>query len=349
VSVHPGNGDGTFGLPLLLDPLAIPTGVALADLNWDGASDLAVSTYGGVTVLAGTGGGRFTGDSYPEIPTWVGWLGDSVRIEDFNGDGLPDVAADAGDGVAVLPGDGYGSLTGAVTFDPEGDWTYGLATGDLDADGRPDLAVTSDGVTVSVALNQGPVSRCFDRDLDGYGWPGNPVCPGGAAKDCDDARAAVFPGAAEVCDLLDNDCDLAIDEAADGDGDGWHACRDCNDTDVTVFPGAEEINDGLDNQCPGSGGFGLIDELSGPVSVGIAGALLWAEQPGARRYQIARSASGGFSTDCDTFTSKGPPWDDGKAPAAGRMFFYLVRPLKPSAGSWGATSVGGERILPCTG
>ena len=348
VSVHPGNGDGTFGQPLLLEASAAPVGVAIADLNLDGAPDLVVASDGGVTVLVGTGDGRFAGSTYPAAPIRLWSSGYSVRIEDFNADGVPDVAAEAdGDVVAVLPGNGDGSLAGAVIFDPGKPFSFYLATGDLDADGRPDLAVVSQQTAVSVALNRGPLSGCLDRDLDGYGWPGNPACPGGTVKDCDDGRAAVFPGAAETCDLLDNDCDLAIDEAADGDGDGWHACLDCNDTDDTVFPGAEEINDGLDNQCPGSGGFGLVDELSGPVSIGIAGALLWAEQPGARRYQIARSASGDFSTGCATFTSKGPPWDDGEAPAAGRMFFYLVRPLKPSAGSWGPTSAGVERILLC--
>jgi len=348
VSVHPGNGDGTFGQPLLLEAAAGAEGVAVADLDLDDAPDLVVASDGGVTVFVGTGDGRFAGSTYPAAPIRLWSSGYAVRIEDFNADGVPDVAAEAdGDVVAVLPGNGDGSLAGAVIFDPGKPYSFHLATGDLDADGRPDLAVVSQQTAVSVALNRGPLSGCLDRDLDGYGWPGNPACPGGAAKDCDDGRAAVFPGATEACDLLDNDCDLAIDEAADGDGDGWHACRDCNDTDVTVFPGAEEINDGLDNQCPGSGGFGLVDELSGPVSIGIAGALLWAEQPGARRYQLARSASGDFSIGCATFTSKGSPWDEGEAPAAGRVFFYLVRPFKPTAGSWGTTSAGVERTLPC--
>jgi len=35
-----------------------------------------------------------------------------------------------------------------------------------------------------------------------------------AAGDCDDTRATTFPGATEVCDGADNDCDGAVDEEA---------------------------------------------------------------------------------------------------------------------------------------
>ena len=52
------------------------------------------------------------------------------------------------------------------------------------------------------------------RDDDGDGYPtaianGMP-CPGGT--DCDDADAAVHPGADEVCNGMDDDCDMMIDE-----------------------------------------------------------------------------------------------------------------------------------------
>ena len=77
-----------------------------------------------------------------------------------------------------------------------------------------------------------------DRDGDGYASQ-RAECGG---DDCDDYSADTFPGATEICDGLDNDCDgLApgidgsdgeeyedeVDED-DGDSDGWWDCEDCH-------------------------------------------------------------------------------------------------------------------------
>ncbi len=71
--------------------------------------------------------------------------------------------------------------------------------------------------------------------------------------DCDDAEAAVNPGADEVCDGIDNDCD-GID-TADLDGDNFDDAdcggTDCDDTNALVRPNANEVCDGLDNNCDG--------------------------------------------------------------------------------------------------
>ncbi len=46
------------------------------------------------------------------------------------------------------------------------------------------------------------------------------------------------PGLAELCDGLDNDCNTAIDDGFDVDGDGYTTCNgDCDDTNASVNPG----------------------------------------------------------------------------------------------------------------
>ncbi len=120
----------------------------------------------------------------------------------------------------------------------------------------------------------------LDTDLDGYGSGGRVTSctqPAGYADrlgDCAPSDPAVNPGAAEVCDGLDNNCDGVTDEgltvvaSPDADGDGWGSgvgggvvCTvpagwapdgDCDDANAAVHPGAaEDCTDGLDNGCLG--------------------------------------------------------------------------------------------------
>jgi len=111
---------------------------------------------------------------------------------------------------------------------------------------------------------------CMDNDGDGHY---SDACGG---DDCDDSISIVYPGAPELCDYLDNDCDGRIDEGSfyfvDQDRDGFgnplvriETCNppfgyvgnalDCNDNSADDRPGAVEYCDGRDNDCDG-----LIDE-----------------------------------------------------------------------------------------
>ena len=78
-----------------------------------------------------------------------------------------------------------------------------------------------------------------------------------ALKDCDDHDPAVHPGAAEICNGKDDDCNAKVDEGFDGDSDGTPVCAlngkpaDCDDEDPAVHPGASETCNGKDDDCDG--------------------------------------------------------------------------------------------------
>ncbi len=124
-----------------------------------------------------------------------------------------------------------------------------------------------------------------DVDADSYGdedsaylaceQPSGHVADAG---DCDDTDGAVNPGATELCDAVDNDCDGDIDEDdaddavtwyADADGDSYgdaavtdidceqpsgyvEDATDCEDADASIYPGADEYCDGHDDDCDGT-------------------------------------------------------------------------------------------------
>ncbi len=90
------------------------------------------------------------------------------------------------------------------------------------------------------------VGSGVDHDGDGFSLP---------SGDCDDTNAAIYPGAPDVADGIDNDCDGFVDEdfLGDSDGDGWSVLAgDCDDTNFYVFESAPEFADGVDNDCDGS-------------------------------------------------------------------------------------------------
>jgi hypothetical protein len=109
------------------------------------------------------------------------------------------------------------------------------------------------GWYVDDVVLEAPVKQCVTcTDLDDDGF-----CPAPDGDDCDDSDPDVHPGAPQICDGRNNDCEdpawpaLPANEV-DGDGDGTTFCDgDCNGADPAVHPGADEVCDGRDNDCDG--------------------------------------------------------------------------------------------------
>gem|GEM_PF-1247467 len=196
---------------------------------------------------------------------------------------------------ADLDGDGFGDVENSQT---QCDQPDGYIIDDSDCNDSDDLAYPGaneycDGVDNDcdgVADEDSALdSTIFYRDVDGDGF-GNIFiyersCSAGDGfvdndTDCNDSDAEIFPGAVEICDNIDNDCDEAVDDAdpdivdplewfIDEDEDGFGignallACElpapgyvndgtDCDDENVLLNPAANEIcGDELDNDCDG--------------------------------------------------------------------------------------------------
>ena len=159
--------------------------------------------------------------------------------------------------------------------DTDGDGTADCLETDKDSDGIPDgldncPSTFNPGQTDT---DYDTVGDVCDPDDD------NDLVPDG--QDCASLDVTVHPGAEEICDGKDNDCNYIVDEGfMDTDGDGWKDCvdddsdgdgapdeADCAPLNADAWPGAPELCDGLDNDCdfdvdegyPDGDGDGLAD------------------------------------------------------------------------------------------
>ena len=176
---------------------------------------------------------------------------------------------------------------------------------------------------------------CVDGDLDTRS----------SCIDCDDGRAATFPGASQVCDGFNNDCNdvnwplLTGTNEFDGDGDTFTACTgDCNDANGAIWA------------TPGEARFVLMSHDKPNNVTNVSWSAPTAPGATSLLYDTVRSnTASNFVTGATCVeTNNGPNTvsTDTSNPALGAYFAYLIRAENacPSGqGSLGTASNGTPR------
>jgi hypothetical protein len=159
-----------------------------------------------------------------------------------------------------------------------------LAHADPDGDGYPTGNLVTAGTTYPWQVVW---SKIFQEDEIDLAW-------NNGGWDCAGENSEIFPGAKDVCDGMDNDCNGVVDNDPlavattlylDGDSDGYgdasqseifmigpNTCvdttgyvtdsTDCNDDSASAYPGATEVCDDIDNDCDGVVDEGTFDGMT---------------------------------------------------------------------------------------
>ncbi len=222
---------------------------------------------------------------------------ETCNNQDDNCDGQRD------EGLTVLgyyrdqDGDGVGALKTGEGCNPPPTGTVSTPgdCNDNDAQVKPGASETCNGVDDDCdgAPDDGLTFQDFytDSDGDGFGAPASAPtnsCQAALAgkapnrTDCDDVNPTVKPGAAELCNKVDDNCDGQVDNGIaflsyypDVDGDSYGSAgataesscapvagkvtnnSDCDDNSPTVKPGAPETCNTQDDDCDGQVDEGL--------------------------------------------------------------------------------------------
>jgi MYXO-CTERM domain-containing protein len=284
------------------DDDATDAGTYYADLDGDGFGD-ATNTVASCSLPGGYTTDATDCDDAVAAVNPDGEESCNGRDDDCDGDTDEDDAVDTSTWYADADGDGWGdeTVTTAACSAPSGYVAFG---GDCDdADPAYNPAASESDCTDDTDYNCDGLSGAIDTDGDGYM----------ACEECDDADAAISPGADEVCDGADNDCDGTADEDDAIDATAWYAdtdgdtygdpadetlscsrpegrvadATDCDDADAAVNPGTVEVCNDLDDDCDGD------------VDGGAADATTW----------YADADGDGYGDDGDTVVSCDAPDD----------------------------------------
>lgn len=190
---------------------------------------------------------------------WGSGVGVGCYALELGGPGMEDLesAAPSADGSSQA-GDDDTTEEAELADEEGGDSTPGDSGDDDDGlEGTPPWEVDGAGDETPPLEDDGmdgtPGPATEDADGDGFSID---------QGDCDDGDSSSYPGAEELPDDLDHDCDgsptpdnTGYDPGGDGtdvDGDGYSLNDgDCNDRNNAIHPEAQETCNGVDDDCDG--------------------------------------------------------------------------------------------------
>ncbi len=260
-----------------------------ADADGDGYGDPAVATLS-CDAPFGSVADNLDCDDADSLVNPAGVESCNGVDDDCDGAVDEDTAVDAATWYTDGDGDGYGdaSTSSTACSQPAGSVADNTDCNDARSTAHPgatEYCNTEDDDCDGVVDNDAADARTYwqDSDADGYGNAAvyTEACstPAGYTRDdddCDDTDASVNPGAAELCNGVDDDCNGSVDDGAggtttfyeDSDGDGYgdsgsttldcsvpagfvSDSTDCEDGDASINPAAIDDCDTLDNDCSG--------------------------------------------------------------------------------------------------
>jgi hypothetical protein len=168
IGIYLSNGDGTFTLGKQYTELyGAPI---VADVNKDTKADL-VFVGNPVFVMLGNGDGTFQKAITGPVVNSISY----PIVEDFNGDGNPDIVVASFSGVAFLHGNGDGTFQTPIYSDPSPLLCCQILAEDLNGDGKLDLVNNAGGQSVLALLGNGDgtFGTPFSYGANGQVYTGN--------------------------------------------------------------------------------------------------------------------------------------------------------------------------------
>jgi hypothetical protein len=166
VTLWLGSSTGTLTFGYSLSAGSNPTDVALVDLDADGVGDMALANLNASNITLVDAYGNIALQVVGTIPSLSGY---EVVAADFNNDGKIDLAIAgsenaSGSGTVHL-GSGVGAFGPRHDFATGGNLSIGMSAGDLDGDGKLDLALASSPNNVSLLRGNGDGTFGVNRAL----------------------------------------------------------------------------------------------------------------------------------------------------------------------------------------